>query len=266
MKSEFAGNQNDGTWPTTLNLAPDEFQQCLAVAQLAVELCELKKANTKVPLEKENLNPEKFIIEAWKLIQSARDHVLRAQTDTEYLVSHGGTAEAAEDVVERKQSASLVPFKKLCDPKRKMGDSETIHGVIWKMFTTKRGFDDLFWAYWHDIGQKWRNPTTRKDCGWLKTGAIKPDGTPQRVQMYSDDERQALAALAGDEDKWKVRGQQVLASWKRNGVPPNDFLALAKFRGERNKGRVGNLEKRAKLKHRRPTRNRRAQSQRSRTP
>src|SRR5262245_2671027 len=268
MKNASTDSQRNGAteaaWPRMPKIAGAEFEQSVAVAQLALKLWEDKIArlNSK-PLEKENVKdkgPKEFLGEAWELIQGAREHVLREQTNAEYFAEHCGSHEAAEKVVGRILSASLVPFKKLCNPNRNKGNSERIRGVIWKVFTTKRGFDDLFCAYWDDIGEKWRNPTTRKDHGMLKTDAIKPDGTPQRVQMHSEDERQALAALAGNENKWKESGQQVLASWKRYGVPPNDFIALAKFRSERDKKRVWNLEKRVKRKDRRPTRNRRAQS------
>jgi hypothetical protein len=78
------------SWPSVLQIASsDEFQQSFAVAQLAVKLCELKKAATKVPLEKDNLDPKKFLAQAWKLIQSAHEHVLRPQTGVEYMAAHG---------------------------------------------------------------------------------------------------------------------------------------------------------------------------------
>ena len=77
---------------SVLQMGRDEFEQSLAVAQLAVKLCDLKTANSKVPLEKENPDPEKYLADAWKLIQSAREHVSRAQTDAEYLAAHGGSA------------------------------------------------------------------------------------------------------------------------------------------------------------------------------
>jgi hypothetical protein len=44
-------------WPSVLKIANDEFQQSVALAQLAVGRCELKKTNSRVPLEKENLDP-----------------------------------------------------------------------------------------------------------------------------------------------------------------------------------------------------------------
>jgi len=84
MKPTLGDEQNESTgvqWPRTLKVEPEEFRQCYAAANLAVKLCELKKANSRVPLEKENLEPEKFLDEAWKLIESAREHVSRSQTD-----------------------------------------------------------------------------------------------------------------------------------------------------------------------------------------
>ena len=106
MKSTSADGQNESTeppWPSVLRIAGDEFQQSFALAQLAVKLCELKKAELKdKPLERENAVPEKFLEEAWKLIQRAREHVLRPQTTAEYLAATGGTAEAREKVIAHK--------------------------------------------------------------------------------------------------------------------------------------------------------------------
>ena len=53
MKAESADGQNESTeapWPGVLRMERDEFEQSLAVAQLAVKLCDLKTANSKVPL------------------------------------------------------------------------------------------------------------------------------------------------------------------------------------------------------------------------
>ena len=181
----------------------DEFQQCFAVAQLAVKLCEFKKAQSRMVDEIVNLDPKDCLAEAWELIESAREHVLRP---------------TLEDVVERKLRESLIPFKKLCDPKRNKGDSETIHGVIWKVLTTERGFDDLFWTYWR------------------KTSILRLRMIMSRSEV-----------LGNETDKWKEYGDALLASWKRDGVPPNDFLALATFRGERD-NRAANLIKKPKGK------------------
>ena len=169
-----------------LQIGRDEFEQSLAVAQLAVKLCDLKTATSKAPLEKENPDPEKYLADAWKLIQSAREHVSRPQTDAEYLVARGGSHEAAENVVGRIRSKSRIQFRKLCDPEyRNKEDAVTIHGETWKVYRSERAFDNLFWSYWD------------------ATSIIK------------------------DEGERKEYGRKVLASWKTNGVPPNDFLALA---------------------------------------
>ena len=179
-----ADNQNESTEKP--KIAKLEFQQSFAVAQLAVKLCTLKKAESKAPLERESLTPGNFLAAAWELIQSARKHVSRPQTDAEYLAAHGGSDEATENVLVRSQSKSHIPFQKLCDPKyRNKGVSVTIHGVTWKVFRSERAFDNLFWSYWD------------------ATSIIK------------------------DEGERKDYGQKVLDSWKRDGVPPNTFLALA---------------------------------------
>jgi hypothetical protein len=228
MKAELADGQNESTeapWPGVLQMGRNEFEQSLAVAQLAVKLCDLKTANSKVPLEKENPDPEKYLADAWKLIQSAGRHVLRAQTHAEYLVAHGGSPEAAENVVGSILSASLVPFEKLCDPDRDKGDTEIIKlpdvetgktiDVPWKVYRSERGFDDLFWDYWRDISE------------------------------------------IRDREAWKRYGKSLLASWKRNGVPPNTFLALTTFRRERD-------DRAANLKNRRQRKRKRRESRRER--
>jgi hypothetical protein len=226
MKPASSNSQNESTetlWPNVLQIASsDEFQQSFAVAQLAVKLCALKKAESKVPIEKENLDPKEFLAEAWELIQSAREHVLREQTNAEYLMQHDGSDKAGDRVLERILGASRVPFQELCDPKYKnKDDTKTIHGVKWIVYRSQHGFDDLFWAYWRE------------------TSILK-------LRMIMS----ASEVLGNESDKWENYGQQTLASWKRDGVPPNDFLALAKFRREHDK-RAANLKKKPKGKRRR---------------
>jgi hypothetical protein len=82
-----------------LKLTSEEFQQSFAVAQLAVKLCGLKKAELKWPSEKANAKPEKFLEEAWNLIQRAREHVLRPATSVEYMAAKGWTGEALRELV-----------------------------------------------------------------------------------------------------------------------------------------------------------------------
>jgi hypothetical protein len=204
MKPTSGDGQNKSTgrqWPSVLKIASaDEFRQSFAVAQLAVKLCQLKIAQSKTPLEKENLDPAKFLDEAWKLIESACDRVLREQTDAEYLAAQGGSHEAAENVIERTLRASTVPFQKLCNAKRNKGDSDRIHGMDWKVYRSKRAFEDLFWAYWNDIGEKWKNPKQAEQQGKLRV-----DGNS--IQMVSKQERQQLAKLARNADAWKQRGE-----------------------------------------------------------
>ena len=147
--------------------------------------------------------------------------MLRSQSNAEYLTEHQGSAQATENVIGRILSPSRVPFKKLCDPKRNRGDSETVHGVIWKVFTTERGFDDLFWTYWTDIGEQWRQwmkgekPRTR----WMKRDAVTFWKLAYNKEKYP----------GGFEQLWKERGQSMLDSWKRDGVPANDFSPFRSF-------------------------------------
>jgi hypothetical protein len=224
MKPALGDGENDSAetqWPRVLKLNSDEFRQCYAVAQLALRLCELKKVNTKAPLEKENLDPAKFLDQAWELIESARGHVSRAQTETEYLVAHGGNYEAAEDIFQRKRRESCVPFAKLCNQRETCAvielhsaEPDAIVKQEWKVYRSEAGFDKLFWRYW--------NATSK----------------------------------IGDEDKRKEYGAGLLGSWKRDGLPPNPFLALAKFRKEHDK-RAANLQTKRKQKHRLAKENRR---------
>jgi hypothetical protein len=54
------------SWPTVLRIASsDEFQQSLAVAQLALQLCERQWAQSTIPLQKHNLDPKAFLAAAW---------------------------------------------------------------------------------------------------------------------------------------------------------------------------------------------------------
>lgn len=167
-----------------------------------------------------------------------------------------GSDEAAENAVRRNLGASRVSFKKLCDPKRNKGDSETVHGVIWKVFTTERGFDDLFWAYWTDIGEQWRQwmKGEKPRTPWMKRDAVTFWKLAYNKEKYS----------GGFEQLWKERGQSMLDSWKRDGVRAKDFLALAKFRREHDK-RAANLKSKQKRKNRRTTVKSRVRARKHRT-
>jgi hypothetical protein len=207
-------------WPSVLKIANDEFQQSVAVGQLAVKLWENKIARVQGPLEKDKVRdegPQKFLEEAWKLIQSARELVSRPQTHEEYLVAHGGSHESAENVGGNILSASRVPFEKLCNDKETYteielhdADTNTIIKIEWNVYRSEAGFKKLFWRYWN------------------ATRVIK------------------------DEVKRKEYGEAVLASWKKDGVPANTFLALVRFRKEHDK-RAANLKKSPKGKRRRLT-------------
>jgi hypothetical protein len=173
-----------------------------------------------------------------------------------------------EELLDSKLRESRVPFQKLCDPGRKKEIEETREGVTykrtlpdtericiktlsaegkeeticvdWKVYRSLRAFDDLFWAYWRECGEQWK-----------ETDREKP---PARC---TEEERALLATLARDEGKWKKRGQSVLESWKRHGVPPANFLALAKLRKKRN-NRMANFTKKPKRKPKRAPVNGRA--------
>jgi hypothetical protein len=221
MKNTGADNRNGSTeaqWPKVPKIASEEFQQSNAVAELAVKLWEIKIAKLNLsPLEKEKLrdNPDltQCLAEAWELIESARQHVLRPKTNAEYLQS--GSDEAAENVTGRILSESRIQFQKLCNNKEIYteielhdADTKTIIKIDWKVYRSEAGFKKLFWRYWN------------------ATSVIK------------------------NEVKRKEYGEAVLASWKRDGVPANTFLALVEFRKEHNH-RAANLPKKPKRKRRR---------------
>ncbi len=321
MKPTSEDGQNESTgeqWPRKLKIKLDEFQQSYPVAQLAVKLCDLQKRELQNKWEVEDkkyahdiqtavtesekkrvndernkqmgsriatLAPEGFLVTAWQLIEKASEHVLRAQTDAEYLRQHDGSHEAGEKVVERKLQGSRIPFKKLCNRERREGDSEPIKlfdaesgrniEVDWKVYTTQKAFDNLFWAYWDDIGEVWKkefssNPKRydirrieteladiRRQIGeqeraWqnVDAGARKQIGkqlADVRATERDLEQRKSLVKLVSDASDWKERGKQKLDEWKREGVPPNDFLALARFRRQRDK-RAANLKTKPKRK------------------
>jgi hypothetical protein len=246
MKPTSADSQNESRvtpWPSVLRIISEEFKQSVAVAQLAVKLCELKVQQSKIPLERQNLDPNKFVPDAWDLIQNAREHVFRPKTDVEHLVENKGTNEAVARVIGRRHESSRIPFQQLCNPKPEK-DPITFCGIQWKVYRSERGrgFDDLFWDYWRNIGEKWKRGD--QEIGTLTESDSK--GKSRRVNFYSKSEREELAKLARDAEAWKERGQQMLDSWKRHGMPPQDFLTVAKFRKERDNKRVTNLKKKPK--------------------
>jgi hypothetical protein len=219
-------------WPSVLKIANDEFQQSVAVAQLAVKLWENKIARVQGPLEKDKVRdegPQTFLEEAWKLVQSSREHVLREQTDADYLAAHGGSHEAAENVVGRIRSKSRIQFRKLCDPKRNKGDTEIIPlfdvetgktiEVEWKVCCSERDFDNLFWDLWNDYGEQWTEwmKGDKPRTPWMKKDAVTFAKAAYNKEKYPD----------GFKQLWKERGESVLASWKIDGVPAIHFLALA---------------------------------------
>jgi hypothetical protein len=131
------------------------------------------------------LEPENFLDQAWALINSAGERVLRPQTETEYLVSQGGGREALANALGHRDRGQLILFRRLCDPKRKKGDSETINRIEWTVYRSERGFDDLFWDYWRDIGEKWKRGD--QEVGTVQV--LDTQGKPRRVNLYTEAER-----------------------------------------------------------------------------
>lgn len=255
MKPTTGDGENESRetqWPSVPKIASaDEFRQCLAVARLAVKLCELQKRelqnkweaedkkyahdiqtavtesekkrvneerNKQMDLRIATLDPEGFLSRAWQLIESAGEHVSRPQTNAEYLEEKGGSDKAAEAVVRRIMKASRISFNRLCNPKPNQVNSKSIeiHGA---------------------------------------DGTINVDWKPYTTELAFDnlfwDYWNANSEIK-DEGKRKQYGQSLLTSWKRDGVRPNDFLALRRFRRERN-NRAENLKKKPKTKRRRLT-------------
>jgi hypothetical protein len=155
-------------------------------------------------------------------------------TPTEKLLAAG-----TEKIVEDRRREALIPFHKLCNSERNRGDTEMIHGVRWKVFRSERRFDNLFRAYCRDLGQKWKegNPpvsmyrrmdsksgTIGDGLGWV------PWAIPAK-RRYPEAECEKISALARDTDAWEKEGEQRLQSWKKDGMPTTDFLALASFCG-----------------------------------
>ena len=224
--------------PSTLPIAGEEFQQRFAVAQLAVRLCELEVSKSKIPLQKENADPKKFLKNAWELIESAREHVSRPQTEPEYLVKAGGSKEALKTVIRRRL---LIPFCKLCDPDRPKGGTELIHGISWKVYISNLGFDKLFRDYWSTIGQRWSRRGRHRDKEIGTVEDFDTNGKPIRIDFYSPAERKEMAERARDPSGWEKYGQSLLGIWKRDGVRVRDFLALAEFRRKLQGKRAANL-------------------------
>ncbi len=263
MKPSSADKQTQSAeWPRTLRNTGDEFQQSFAVAQLAVRLCVLKKEQRQKQWEAEDkkysteysntvgfqagkdrlhqerveqmgrrmeqLEPSAFLGEAWTLIQSAREHVSRPQSVTEYLVEQGATDEARTAAARhlRKLREPKIPFQKLCDAERDKGDTELISRVSWRVYRSERGFDKLFWDYWAALGEMWKSA----------------DEENKSIPLHSESERAEMASIARDPNDWKERGKLRLDRWKSEGVESGDFRLLAEFRRDQD-NRAANLKK-----------------------
>jgi len=84
---------------------------------------------------------------------------------------------------------------------------------------SERRFDDLFWAYWRDLGEQWTEwmKGEKPRTPWMKRDAVTFWKLAHNKEKYP----------GGFNQLWKERGQSMLASWKRDGVPRGHFLALA---------------------------------------
>jgi len=248
MKTPGPDNQNGSTeqWPKVLKIAPEQFQQSFAVAQLAIRLCGLKKDDLQkqwdvedkiynqrrnravTDAEKEQLNKEReeqmkgrmktldaeaFLAEAWDLIESARvNHVLRPQTGLEYMIEQGGGREVAVRVLEHEARESVIRFQKLCN------DKETYTEI--KLYDA--GTDTIIKIEW----KVYRSEAGFERLFWRYWNAI---------------------SVIKNKVKRKKYGEELLASWKKDGMPANDFLALVRFRRESDR-RAANLKTKPKPK------------------
>jgi hypothetical protein len=177
----------------------------------------------------EKADPKDFLADAWELIESAREHVMRPQTDLEYLIEQGSPRDALAAIFGRRDRERMILFARLCDPNRNKGDTEMIKlpdaesektiEVEWKVYCSERGFDDLFLAYWRDLGEQWTEwmKGEKPRALWMKKDAVTFWKLAHNKEKYP----------GGFKQLWKERGQSVLASWKRDGVPRGHFLALA---------------------------------------
>ena len=117
--------------------------------------------------------------------------------------------------------------------------------MIWKVFTTERGFDDLFWDYWDNFGENGDNPRIAKEQGKRSSmGKLDSDATK--------DEREQLAAFASDEEYGKRAANKCLLRGSATACRLTDFLALAKFRREQRQAR-GKSQAEAETEDRRTT-------------
>jgi hypothetical protein len=166
MKANSTDGQSEPKetpWPSVLKIPGDEFQQSFAVAQLALKLWQASKTSNVKSIEK--ADPKDFLADAWELIESAREHVMRPQTDLEYLIEQGSPRDALAAIFGRRDRERMILFARLCDPNRNKADTEMIKlpdaesektiEVEWKVYCSERGFDDLFLAYWRDLGEQW---------------------------------------------------------------------------------------------------------------
>jgi len=272
-------------WPSVLRIGSSEdFQQSLAVAQLAFQLWQESETSNVKLIEK--ASPKGLSGGCVGVDWGRYACVVRPQSNKEYLAFEGGTDEAMEKVVDRILQEP-VPFKKLCDPERNKGAVEIIElqdavtrkpiEAEWMVYHTKKAFDDLFWAYWGGIREERKkkfslNPERydkrRIDAELadvrsqikMREDALAGASADEReelkkalevfgVKRMELEQRMYHADLVNDDDAWKQRGQKVLDSWKKNGLLSNTFLALSRCRKARD-NRAANLKKKPKRKRR----------------
>jgi hypothetical protein len=135
------------------------------------------------------------------------------------VTKHSVSSEEAEIELGRILSEKRIQFQKLCNPKRNEGDTEIVHGVRWKVCKSEREFDNLFWDYWNYLREQWMQSMNGEKPGpdWMKTVGETFAKLADNKEKYP----------GGFKQLWKERGQSMLDLWKRDGVPPNDFLAFA---------------------------------------
>jgi hypothetical protein len=234
-----ADGEKESAWPRELRIGSgEEFRQSFAVAHLAVKLCELKKAEIQKQWEAEDKryshdsntavtdHEKKQMNEGRQKQMELRMRTLAPEgfldeawkliqrARKRVLRPQTGSDEAIEEVVEHRLQPN-VPFKKLCDPERDKGAVEII-----KLHNDVTG---------KPIEVEWRVYTIGKALDKLFWAYWR------------------FKSTLTDNNKWKEYGEALLASWKKNGLPPNTFLALAKFRREHDK-RALNLKKKPKGK------------------
>lgn len=219
-------------WARVARMAVDQFPQSEAVANLAVQLCALRKQELRKQWEAEDksaahersklagqadkiakfdeaqaarfqernklLQPIGYLEAAWTLLEAAREVSTRFTTPAEAMDRGATDEEAIAAELQRLSAAKVVPLELLCNKTAGSKKYVTVHGHKWRVYhgsEARKGFDLLFWNYW-------------------EANATEPP-------------------RAADEAKWKRLGSRLLNEWETTGLRCADFLALARFRESR---------------------------------